>query len=90
MIGRTAFEMFGRPNTAFAYGIYRGAEAEDPNLSKVEIPGTEGSEVDRVRWVPKLRHVTGLSNGDTVLCTKSPYVIIGVVVGDVTLAEVPD
>lgn len=77
-----------RNSTEFVYAIWRSAEVEDGNLSRVEIPGTEGETPNHVRWVPKLQHVTGFVDGDTVLCVKRPYIIIGIVVGDIELAEV--
>lgn len=77
-----------RNSSEYTHAIWRSTEAEDPNLSNIEIPGTEGATPNRVRWVPKLQHVTGLTNGDTVLCLKHPYIIIGIIVGDIELAEV--
>lgn len=64
-------------------GTWLGAEAEDANLSKVEIEGIT------VRWAQKLEHVTGLTVNDQVLCLKgpsTPVTIIGVIVGDIRVA----
>jgi ethanolamine utilization protein EutA (predicted chaperonin) len=69
----------------FRKGVFTAAESVDANLSKVILTGDTAES----RYVPKLASVTGLSSGDTVLCIKSPatgLIIIGVVVGDVTLA----
>ena len=74
----------------FVYAVWRSAEAEDANLSNIELPGTDGGTPNRIRWVPKLNRVTGLTDGQTILCIKQPYIIIGIVVGDITLAEEDD
>lgn len=63
------------------------AEGTDANLSVIatgipsEITGT-----DQIRFVPKLSGVSP-SAGDTVVCLRDPVIIIGVLVGDITLAE---
>lgn len=69
------------------HGTWLGAESEDANLSKVEIEGIT------VRWAQKLEHVTGLAANDQVLCLKgpgTPVTIIGVVVGDITVANLSE
>lgn len=71
------------------YARWLGTEAVDANLSQIYVAGAGFSEADAtIRFVPKLAHVTGLSTSSTVLCLGSPLCIIGVVVGDITLAEV--
>lgn len=60
------------------------AEGVDANLSQIEILG------ETIRFVPKYSHVTGLTNGMTVVCQKrtkeTPLTIIGIRSGDITLA----
>jgi hypothetical protein len=66
------------------HGTWLAAEAEDANLSKIDIEGIE------VRWAQKCEHVTGLTENDQVLCLKgpgTPVTIIGVVTGDIRLAQ---
>jgi len=68
----------------FTTGVFLGAETEDSNLSQVSVSG------NIVRFVPKLSNVT-LSPGDTVLMVRAPgipLIIIGVMVGNITVAEV--
>ena len=65
-------------------GTWLNAEAEDADLSSLLIVGLS------VRWARKADHVTGLSAGDQVLCLHGPglpVTIIGVVVGDITVAN---
>lgn len=74
------------PVPRYYYGQWNGSEDIDANLSNVRL--TMAAEDSR--FVPKLKHVVGLSAGDTVMCTaggQAPLTIIGVVVGDVALAE---
>lgn len=65
------------------------AEAADGNLSILDT-GTvsEITGTSQMRWIPKLSSVTGLTSTSTVLCTANPVVIIGIIVGDITLAAV--
>lgn len=71
------------------YAKWVAAESVDANLSQIYVAGAGFDASDEIfRFVPKLAHVTGLSTSSTVLCLGSPLCIIGVVVGDITLAEV--
>lgn len=62
------------------------AESVDANLSEIEILG------ERIRFVPKLEHVTGLTTGMTVVCNRrtkeTPLTIVGIRSGDITLATI--
>lgn len=65
-------------------GIWVSAETADADLSIVSVNGVQ------FRFIPKLGGVTP-SNGDTVVMLSSPSTplfIIGVLLGDITLAEV--
>ena len=66
-------------------GEWLAAEAEDSDLSQIDIEGII------VRWAPKSEHVTGLVAGDQVICLKGPglpVTIIGVRVGDIRVADI--
>lgn len=68
----------------FTTGIWVAAETVDSNLSSVRV----GDSI--LRFVPKLSGVSPSAN-DTVLMLKAPGVpltIMGVLVGDITQAEV--
>lgn len=79
----------GNVVSPFIYATFIEAEAVDANLSIIQ--QTDGSEA---RFVPKGAHVTGLTEGDTILCIKGkgvPLTILMKVVGDITLAAIdPD
>lgn len=78
-----------RGSSGFVYGTWVGAEAVDPNLSRVLIPGAglDGQPAEH-RFVPKGAHVTGLTANARVLCGGSPLCILAVVVGDTSLANI--
>lgn len=64
-------------------GQWNYSEDVDSNLSSVTIEGIE------FKYIRKLSHVTGLVNGDSVLLLSAPdcpLVIIGKIVGNITLA----
>lgn len=87
---RLATAIRGRsPRSAGVYGIWAGAEAVDPDLSQVILPGRgrDGSDAT-LRFVPRAAHVTGLTTTSTVLLMGNPLCIIAVVVGDITLAAI--
>lgn len=89
-VTRLAKAIRGRsPRPSFVYGVWAGAEAVDPNLSMVTIPGGDfdGSDLT-LRFVPKAEHVTGLTTTSTVLCLGNPLCIIAKVVGDISLANI--
>lgn len=68
------------------YATWRGAEDVDSDLSWISF--SEGGEA---HFIPKLKSVTSLSAGSTVLCVTGPGIvltIIGIISGDVTLASV--
>jgi hypothetical protein len=68
----------------FTTGVFLQSEPIDSNLSMVQVAGSVA------RYIPKLSHVT-LSPSDVVLMARAPgvpLVILGVIVGDITLAEV--
>lgn len=82
---KAAREVVKKEAPQILQGTWLGAEAEDANLSQIEI------EAQLVRWARKAEHITGLSVGDQVLCIKAPglpVMIIAVIVGDITLANV--
>lgn len=65
-------------------GVWVSAEAVDSSLSQVVVDGQTW------RFVPKLESVTGLVANDKVMIVKFPGLpatIIGVMVGNVTLAS---
>lgn len=73
------------PAPRISYGVFRSVSTSDANLSVVGMGNPEVTS----DWIRKLEHVTGLANGDTVMMISSsstPLTIIGVVVGNVTLA----
>lgn len=85
LINRKVEELIRKQSYQFLQGTWQGAEAEDANLSSIDIEGIT------VRWARKLEHVTGLAVGDQVICIKGPGVpvtIVGVIIGDITKAEV--
>lgn len=75
------------PVTHITYGTYQSANTLDSNLSVVTIgAGPYSSTSNSIR---KLSHVTGLTAGNTVMMVSdanTPLTIIGVVVGNITLA----
>lgn len=80
-----ALEAPGSPVLKTTYGIFRGVSTYDTNLSLV---GMGNPEV-QTDWIRKLKHVTGMVNGDVVMMVSSantPLTIVGVVVGNITLA----
>lgn len=71
-------------HSQFVQGVFVSAETVDANLSQVTILGTT------TRYVRKLSHVTGLTNGQAILMLQGggiPLTIIGIVVGDPRKAE---
>ena len=65
--------------------IWRGAEALDPSLSMLQLPGGQPG-----RGIPKLATVTGLLAGDPVVVMRPPngtLMIIGKPVGNAGLAS---
>jgi len=86
-IERKAAKAAGR--APMYYGVWIAAESIDANLSQVRVPGAapDGASAT-VRFMPKLAHVTGLTTSSTVLCLGSPLCIIGILVGDISLAAI--
>ena len=85
LIKKTVQESLNAKGYRVLQGTWLNAESEDANLSRIEVEGIE------LRWVRKLEHVTGLSLDNQVLCLHGPGVpvtIIGVTIGDITLADV--
>lgn len=71
--------------STYAQGVFVAEEAVDANLSIVDILGTE------VRFVRKIKATGTLLAGQSVLMIQGggiPLTIVGVVVGDLTKAEV--
>lgn len=80
-----ALEAPNSPMLKTTYGIFRGVSTSDANLS---IVGMGNPEI-QTDWIRKLKHVTGMVNGDVVMMVSNantPLTIVGVVVGNVTLA----
>lgn len=75
------------PKRESTYGIWKGAEGVDPDLSQVLIPGAnlDGSDM-LLRFVPRGAHVTDLVADSRVLLSGNPVCIIARIVGDVTVA----
>jgi len=71
------------------FPVYVGPEAVDPNLSIVDMGVVEESTAtSEIRFVPKNANITGLETGMTLICLGPPFVIIGILQGDTTLAEI--
>lgn len=69
--------------------IWVSTEAVDANLSIIRL--TEASEItgtNQIRFVPKLGSVSPVAE-DTVICLRDPVIILGVLKGDVNLAQDP-
>lgn len=66
-------------------GVFVSTESVDSNLSKVTL-----SSGDTVRWVRKYKSVGSMSAGDTLdmKTNGSTYIIVGIIVGDHTLADI--
>lgn len=70
-------------DTRIVIGNYVGAEGVDPNLSKVQVGDV------LMRFIPRVSSATPTA-GQAVLLVGSkdtPMVIVGVVLGDITLAS---
>lgn len=64
------------------------AESVDSNLSIIDVgEPNEIYNTSQIRFIPKLSGVSPTA-GQTVICLRNPVIILGVVVGDVTLASV--
>lgn len=82
---KTMTHHLGYATSAFVYGVYRGAETVDGDLSMVELT----SSTDLARFVPRIDSDVVFSNGDTLLMVHGanvPLTIIGRVIGNITLA----
>lgn len=89
-VGRLAKALKGKPqHSPFVYGIWLAAESTDANLSKVLVPGAGlGGEDITLRFVPRAKHVTGLTTSSTVLLAGNPLCIIADIIGDITTAAI--
>lgn len=73
----------------YTYATWVAAESVDADLSIIDTGDvSEITGTSEVRFVPRGAHVSGLTAGATILCTKNPWVIVAVVKGDITLAEI--
>jgi hypothetical protein len=64
------------------------AESVDSDLSIIDVgEPNEIYNTSQIRFIPKISGVSP-SAGQTVICLRNPVIILGVIVGDVTLAEV--
>lgn len=72
----------------FFYASWVEAESVDANLSIIDTGlVNEITNTSQMRFVPKAESVSP-SAGDRILCSSNPVVILAVVVGDISLAEV--
>jgi hypothetical protein len=81
------FESSSQLFSPFLYATFDGAEAVDSKLSKLKL--ADGS---LIRACPRIKSVSGLVVGDTVLCANAgpdkPVTILGIIEGDIRLYEV--
>jgi hypothetical protein len=78
-------ELIDNKQHCIVQGTWNYAEDVDSDLSSVTIEGLE------YKFVRKLDHVTGLTNGDALLLLRSPectLTIIGKIIGNITLASI--
>lgn len=84
-IANAIFDMVPNPGSPFFFAKFVSTDPADANLSVIEVPYTNGlTGTNQIRYVPKINSTGTPSTGQTVLCSSNPFIIIGVVVGDIS------